>query len=206
MWSIPNVISLTRLVVILPLTWVVAVHEHSAWVGTLILIGLISDILDGYLARRLNQVTELGAKLDSLADNLLVPSALAWLIMLCPEVTEPANLIFLATAAVVYLSMLAVGLTRFRMFAGLHLYSGKSAGMFGTVFLLDTFFFEFHVLPFYVALLVFTLANLEALLVFSTFTEVDEHIGSLFRRRSWQARGAKTLPKRRQVVPEQLDG
>ncbi len=194
MWSIPNVISLTRLVAILPLTWVMAVSGHSGWVGILILLGLISDILDGYLARRLNQVTGLGARLDSLADNLLVPSALVWLIMLCGEVTEPENLILMTVAAAVYLSMLAVGLIRFRMFAGLHLYSGKSVGMFGTLFLLDAFLFGFHVLPFYIALTVFTLANLEGLLIFSTFAEVDEHIGSFLRRRSWRAERTGTLP------------
>ena len=192
MWSIQNVISLTRLLVILPLGWVAAVHGHSVLVGALILLGLTSDILDGYVARRLNQVTALGARLDSLADNALVPSALVWLIMLCPEATDPANLLLVAMASSVYLSMLAIGLLRFRMFAGLHLYSGKSAGMFGTLFLLDAFFFGFHALPFYIAITVFTLANLEGLLIFSTFADVDEHIGSFFRRRSWRAETTRT--------------
>ena len=41
--------------------------------------------LDGQLARRLHQRSKLGAELDSLADNLLVPSALAWLVLLRPE-------------------------------------------------------------------------------------------------------------------------
>jgi CDP-diacylglycerol--glycerol-3-phosphate 3-phosphatidyltransferase len=183
--TIPNAISLARLLVILPGLWVLAIKEHTVWVGILILVALLSDILDGYLARKWNQDSDLGARLDSLADNTLIPCTIVWLAMLRPELLDPPNLIKISAATGIYLTMLTVGLVRFRRFAGLHLYTGKAVGAVGTLFLFNTFVFGFHPVVFDVALGVFTLANLEALIIFATFLEVDEHIGSILRWHTW---------------------
>lgn len=185
MLTIPNLISLTRLLVILPGLWVLAIKEHTVWVGILILVALISDILDGYLARKWHQASDLGARLDSLADNTLVLCTIVWLAMLRPEVLEPPNLIKVAGATGIYLTMLTVGLIRFRRFAGLHLYTGKAVGAVGAGFLFTTFVFGFHPVVFDMALSIFTLANLEALIIFAAFPEVDEHIGSILRWHAW---------------------
>ena len=48
----------------------------------LFLIAGLTDYLDGFVARRTNSVTELGALLDLLADKLLVSIILMWLLFL----------------------------------------------------------------------------------------------------------------------------
>lgn len=71
LWNVPNVISLIRLALIPVFIWLIAIDEYG-WAG--ILLGVIgaTDWIDGYLARRLNQVTEVGKFLDPLADRVAV--------------------------------------------------------------------------------------------------------------------------------------
>ncbi len=58
----------------------------SFYVGIgLIIVGL-TDFLDGLMARKFNQASGLGSKLDSLADNLLIPSVIVWIFILRPEI------------------------------------------------------------------------------------------------------------------------
>lgn len=72
--NVPNVVSLVRLALIPLFVWLVIVDEYG-WAG--ILLGVIgaTDWIDGYLARRLNQVTEIGKFLDPLADRIAVIAA-----------------------------------------------------------------------------------------------------------------------------------
>jgi len=71
LWNVPNIVSLTRLALIPVFVWLV-VNEDFGWAG--LLLGLIgaTDWIDGFLARRLNQVTEVGKLLDPVADRAAV--------------------------------------------------------------------------------------------------------------------------------------
>lgn len=74
LFNVPNIISLIRLGLIPVFIWLVVGQEYG-WAG--ILLGIIgaTDWIDGYLARRLNQVTEVGKFLDPLADRIAVAVA-----------------------------------------------------------------------------------------------------------------------------------
>lgn len=63
--------------------------------AVIFLIASLTDLLDGYLARRYGQVTNLGAFLDPLADKLLAAAAL---VMLIPLGRAPAWVVFLILA------------------------------------------------------------------------------------------------------------
>lgn len=79
-WTIPNAISALRIVLIVVFAVLLATH-HDIWAIAVLSIAGISDFLDGYLARRWNQVTKLGRVLDPAADRILVVAVilgLAW--------------------------------------------------------------------------------------------------------------------------------
>lgn len=67
--NIPNLLSAVRILVIFPLVYYFLQDNYIASAGILIISG-ISDMLDGYFARKFNQITKLGAMLDPVADKL----------------------------------------------------------------------------------------------------------------------------------------
>jgi cardiolipin synthase len=70
--TIPNALSVLRLLLIPVFLWLVLGPEADAVaVGVLMFLG-VSDYLDGYLARRLRQTSTLGAILDPVADRLYI--------------------------------------------------------------------------------------------------------------------------------------
>lgn len=82
-WNIPNVLSLLRLA-LLPIFAVLYLNSDGnpslLWwsLGVLLFSGL-TDLLDGVIARRFNQITEVGKLLDPLADKLTQVSVLVCL-------------------------------------------------------------------------------------------------------------------------------
>ncbi|MCW5626907.1 MAG: CDP-diacylglycerol--glycerol-3-phosphate 3-phosphatidyltransferase [Burkholderiales bacterium] len=85
----PNVLTWTRIVLIpvfvalfyVPDTWL-SPHEKNLSAAAVFLLGAITDWLDGWLARSLNQTSAFGAFLDPVADKLMVAAALIVLVKL----------------------------------------------------------------------------------------------------------------------------
>ncbi len=69
-WTVPNVISMVRIALIVVFAILLASHRDGWAIASLVAAG-VSDFLDGFLARRWNQVTALGRVLDPAADRLL---------------------------------------------------------------------------------------------------------------------------------------
>jgi cardiolipin synthase (CMP-forming) len=72
--TIPNVISIIRLAGVPLFLWLVLVPEADGLALAVLAISGISDYADGYLARKLNQTSKLGAILDPVADRLYILS------------------------------------------------------------------------------------------------------------------------------------
>jgi cardiolipin synthase len=71
--SIPNLITLGRILLVPVVVW--AIMSNAMWFAfMLFLVAGVSDAVDGYLAKRFNMTTELGAYLDPLADKALIVS------------------------------------------------------------------------------------------------------------------------------------
>jgi cardiolipin synthase len=75
-FTLPNLVSGLRVLAVPYFWYVLLVQENIGWAAALIFIIGSTDWIDGYLARRLNQISELGKFLDPLADRLMIASAL----------------------------------------------------------------------------------------------------------------------------------
>ena len=74
--TVPNLLSLLRILLIPAFVWLI-VHRGTEMAGMLLFAGVAAtDWVDGYVARRTNQVSELGKILDPVADRLAVGAGL----------------------------------------------------------------------------------------------------------------------------------
>ncbi len=82
MKSIPNLLTLIRIILIpiFVIVFYLPIHGAHIIVALIFAIACITDWWDGYLARRLQQTTKLGAFLDPVADKLIVAVALIMIV------------------------------------------------------------------------------------------------------------------------------
>ncbi len=94
----PNLLTLLRicLIPILMLIFYLPFQEHRLVAALVFALAALTDLLDGYLARRLGQESRLGSFLDPVADKLVVAVALILLLQ-----TYPSPWLALATAVII---------------------------------------------------------------------------------------------------------
>jgi cardiolipin synthase len=80
-WTLPNLVSMLRLLGVPLFLWLVFGPEADVWALVVLMVSGVTDWLDGYLARRLDQASKLGEILDPVADRLYILAVvvgLAW--------------------------------------------------------------------------------------------------------------------------------
>jgi CDP-diacylglycerol---glycerol-3-phosphate 3-phosphatidyltransferase len=90
--NLPNYLTLSRIICVPLFIWMLNRHCHwfyypghrELWAAGLFLLVSVTDVVDGYLARKWNQVTTLGVLLDPLADKLMVAGAFIALVEFNP--------------------------------------------------------------------------------------------------------------------------
>ena len=140
--NVPNFISLYRLLVF-PVILIMALTGREQWFVILLCISLVSDVLDGNIARLFKLQTNFGAALDNLADICTYAMAILGLFVFKWAEIEPHSWILFLFLGIFILSYV-VSFARFGKIPGLHLYSAVSAGYAQSIF-----FFVLFVLGFY---------------------------------------------------------
>jgi CDP-diacylglycerol--glycerol-3-phosphate 3-phosphatidyltransferase len=79
--NLPNLITLSRLVLAVVLFWLIDIGDH--WLASTVLfaIAAATDFLDGYIARRYGLVTKVGRILDPFVDKVIIGGAFLFLAM-----------------------------------------------------------------------------------------------------------------------------
>lgn len=131
MTTLPNAISLTR-ILFSPALLLIGALEQSLWFLVLFGLLLLSDFIDGLLARFLHQQTELGTQLDTVGDVLMSFCAIAGGWLLWPGRVEAEAPFFLAVVGLLLLSGF-VTLLKYRHLPSYHTWSAKlSTSVAGT--------------------------------------------------------------------------
>ena len=99
--TIPNLLTFLRMALI-PVFASLLFYGYAEWALLVFLIAGISDGIDGFLARRFKQESELGTIMDPIADKLLMTTA--FIVLTLPNVLKPVRHLpvpFWVTAAVI---------------------------------------------------------------------------------------------------------
>ncbi|MFZ9849663.1 MAG: CDP-alcohol phosphatidyltransferase family protein [Vulcanococcus sp.] len=124
-WTLPNLLSLYRLLAAVPLGALVLAGLRGPF-ALLLLISLLSDALDGLLARLLHQQSAFGARLDNWADTATFWVALAGVMRFAAPAVR-MHAIWLGLYALLMAVHSAVMVRRFGGIVGLHTWSFKLA-------------------------------------------------------------------------------
>ena len=124
-FSPPNLISAVR-ILIAPLLFYFAFQKMETWFLALLLFSGFTDVLDGFLARKLNQTTKLGSHLDSWGDFTIYSTMAICAWVLWPDVVQQ-EILYFSLILISFLLPVLVGLIKFGRLTGYHTWSVKLA-------------------------------------------------------------------------------
>jgi CDP-diacylglycerol--glycerol-3-phosphate 3-phosphatidyltransferase len=177
-WTIPNLITTYRLLMV-PVILYFAISGREKLFAIFLVINLVSDIIDGYIARRFKMETETGAKLDSFADNFNYVLAFIGFFVFKMEDFRPH-----IVSLIIFLSMLVltviVPLIKFRRFPSYHLYTTKVGGYIQGAFFICLFTIGF-ITPFYYFMIVWgILGAIECIAIDMLIPEMRSNVKGLY--------------------------
>ncbi len=145
-FTVPNFLGFYRIFAFPFILWFVLSGWETLF-AVFLTLNLLTDVADGYIARRYDMVTEFGARLDSIADNLTYLLAFTGIYMFKLDDFMPHIVSFLVFAGLL-LSSILLSLVKFGRFPSLHLYSFKIGGYIQGAFFIILFTVGF-ITPFY---------------------------------------------------------
>ncbi|PYG89031.1 CDP-diacylglycerol--glycerol-3-phosphate 3-phosphatidyltransferase [Ruminiclostridium sufflavum DSM 19573] len=174
MKSLPNAISLSRILLSIFLFFT---EPLSANFYIIYIICGLSDVTDGYIARKTGTLSRLGEKLDTLADMIM---AVTLLIILYPVIKPESEMMYwiIVIAAVRVASILAA-FVRYKELSGLHTYGNKITGIVLFIFPVLLSFINARVLI-YSGCIIASISALEEFIIQMISKELKPNIRGLF--------------------------
>ncbi|MDP4250926.1 MAG: CDP-alcohol phosphatidyltransferase family protein [Bacteroidota bacterium] len=178
-YYIVNGITLYRLVVF-PLLILLIIYKRFDLYKWLLLVSFLTDAIDGFLARRYKVVSVLGAKLDSVADDLTILSVVIGAIVYKPEfIRKEMSLIIILLGLFVFQTIYAF--VQYGKLSSFHTYAAKFAAILQGSFLLLLFFLREPVYwLFYIAAVVTIADLLEEIILVWILPEWTANVKGIF--------------------------
>ena len=177
--QLPNLLSLLRIVVLAPVMVALAWATGSRpWFLALFGAALVTDALDGFLARRLGAESDLGRRLDSWGDYAMTAAVVVAIWRLWPEVVQQEWPWFVTTLVGCF-AIVVYGLVRWRRVLGFHTWLAKAMAMIlpaGVVVLLA----GWSAVPFHAAVILQVLCGMEEMVIAFLLPGFSGHIPSFW--------------------------
>ena len=177
--QLPNLLSLLRIVVLAPVMVALAWATGSRpWFLALFGAALVTDALDGFLARRLGAESDLGRRLDSWGDYAMTAAVVVAIWRLWPEVVQQEWPWFVTTLVGCF-AIVVYGLVRWRRVLGFHTWLAKAMAMIlpaGVVVLLA----GWSAVPFHAAVILQVLCGVEEMVIAFLLPGFSGHIPSFW--------------------------
>lgn len=177
-YTIPNFISFYRLLAFPFVLWLEIAGKEQLF-AIFLIVNLITDVLDGFIARTFKCETELGARLDSLADIGTYILAITGIFTFKYAEIEPHMFVFIMFVSLFFITDI-VALIKFRKFSSFHLYSWKIGGYLQGGFFIALFSIGFYDHFFYFVMGWGILAFIEHLVIQMILTEMKSNVKGLY--------------------------
>lgn len=176
--SIPDWLSVYRILAA-PVLFVFIVLDERFIFAVLLLISFLSDAVDGYLARKMNIVTQRGAQLDSIGDAITFCVGLGGILKFeYSFILEYIVIIGLAFG--LYLFQLFMAYWRYGMPSSFHTYLAKLSAILQAGFMLYLFFFGVHLWLFCIATFFSIIETIEEIILILLFPKWKANVKGLF--------------------------
>jgi cardiolipin synthase len=177
--NLPNLVSFTR-ILLSPGLFYFAFTQQPYWFIGLLLFAEFTDVLDGFLARTLNQITKMGAHLDSWGDFVIYTTIAICAWILWPDILQ-REIVYFTIIVMSFTLPAVVGVIKFHAFTSYHTWSVKVAVVVTVIsyILLFTGLLDW---PFRVAAFICLYAAIEEIMI--TLLIHHEHVDV---RTVWQA-------------------
>ena len=124
-YNLPNAVSVLR-ILMAPVLFYLAFTQKPVWFLAALMFSGFTDVLDGFLARTLNQTTDMGSRLDSWGDftiysTMAICAWILWPDIVAEELVSYVVIVISITAPVI------VGLLKFRTITSYHTWTVKVA-------------------------------------------------------------------------------
>jgi len=124
-YNLPNFVSFMRILMV-PVLFYFAFNQQPIWFLAALMFSGFTDVLDGFLARMLNQITDMGSRLDSWGDFTIYTTMAICAWILWPEIIRE-ELVSFVVIVISFTAPVIVGLIKFRTITSYHTWTVKVA-------------------------------------------------------------------------------
>jgi cardiolipin synthase len=158
--NVPNALSFYRILVF-PYIFYLLLSGNEKMFAIFLCINLLTDFLDGFIARTFNQITRLGARLDSLADyGTYILAFFGLFIFKSDDLRGNSWILYLFILFMLITQ--AIHFYKFSTFSSFHLYSFKTTGYLHGILFFLWFFIGFYPVYYYFAMTFGILSEFES--------------------------------------------
>lgn len=107
-FTIPNIMSMFRIVLIPIIVWAYCFKDSWVWTAALLVLSALTDLIDGFVARHFNMISNFGKAIDPVADKLTQFVMLICLLTRFPMMILPCLLLMAKEIISAVTAMIAI--------------------------------------------------------------------------------------------------